>query len=166
MRYYVFCYYHGLPLFSTCSAGVASSPPDTAPSLRWSRCILVSTIFRMSHAPAPLSHASSDCVVAAAVAPSSPPNLVLSAASIRCVCDVVTHVGARSPRSTRTRALESHSLQAAQGSRIDSLSVTWSDGLNWEVAITSDEARNFCDALLRACAPAVRQTPKMVNDVK
>jgi hypothetical protein len=50
-----------------------------------------------------------------------------------------------------------HVRQAAQGSLIDSLTITWSDALNWEAVISDESAMCFCDAFLRACPPAVRQ---------
>jgi hypothetical protein len=47
--------------------------------------------------------------------------------------------------------------QAVRVSLIDSLVITWTDSLNWEVTIDDDDSRKFCGEFLRACPPAVKQ---------
>ena len=158
---YAFCYRHVLSFSTVLRSGLVGTRQSPQPSLvtLFSGQYINHTQTLGSHNASDCfaSHSSSDCIIAAAVTPASPPNLILSAASIRCICDVLTHVGAHSPRYRCARCCNSRALQAAHGSSFDTLSVTWSDGLNWEVAITSDDARRFCEAFLRACAPAVRQ---------
>jgi hypothetical protein len=108
------------------------------------------SLFRHTLTP---SRCAPDCIIASTLDPASSSNVVVSAASMICVCSVVARVRARAAFVF----LRSHARQAAQGSLVDSLSITWSDALNWEAAIADESSMCFCDAFLRACPPAVRQ---------
>jgi hypothetical protein len=144
---YAFCYRHVLSFSTVLRSGLVGTRQSPQPSLvtLFSGQYINHTQTLGSHNSSDCftSHSSSDCIIAAAVTPASPPNLILSAASIRCICDVLTHVGAHSPRSRCARCCNSRVLQAAQGSSFDTLSVTWSDGLNWEVAGCETEANTW-----------------------
>jgi hypothetical protein len=49
------------------------------------------------------------------------------------------------------------SLQTADSAAIDSVFVTWTNSLHWEVTAMDDDARMLCTALLRACPAEVQQ---------
>ena len=55
-------------------------------------------------------------------------------------------------------------LQAVRVSLIDSLVITWTDSLNWEVTINDDDSRKFCGEFLRACPPGVKPMQNTGNN--
>jgi hypothetical protein len=80
---------------------------------------------------------------------------VISAASTRCICDVEAQVSGLS--QPPLSAAHTPSLQVASSAAVQSICITWSDSLHWELSASDDASRAFCSALLRTCpAPARR----------